>query len=144
MGEKPVLKDMSLEEAARIIRSDPYAEYLGIEFVLIEKGHAVSRMPLDSRHLNFMGLVHGGAIFSIADSTFGAAANSDGTRAVAIHVSIDYLAPPGDAAYLEADVQEDARAGRGGHYMMKVHSSEGELVAVCNGWAYHTSRSLGA
>lgn len=137
------MNDMSMEEAARTIRSDPYAEYLGIEFVLIEKGHAVSRMPLARRHLNFMGLVHGGAIFSIADATFGAAANSNGTKAMAIHVSIDYLAPTGDATYLEADVREDARAGRGGHYIMKVHNSEGGLVAVCNGWAYHTSRSLG-
>ena len=80
--------------------------------------------------------------FSPADVTFGAAANSDGTRAMAIHVSIDFLAPPGDTEYLEADVREDARAGRGGHYVMKITNDSGESIAVCNGWAYHTARSL--
>lgn len=136
------MKKHDVSKAAAVIRSDRYAGHLGIEFVLIEEGHAVSRMPLDERHLNFMGLVHGGAIFSLADSTFGAAANSGGTKAMAIHVSIDYLAAPGDTPYLEADVREDARAGRGGHYKMEVRNAVGEIVAVCNGWAYHTTRSL--
>lgn len=134
--------ESDIDKAARIIRSDPFAEYLGIEFILIEKGHALSRMELSDAHLNFMGLVHGGAIFSLADATFGAAANSDGHKAMAIHVSIDYLSPPGDSPYLEADVREDARAGRGGHYRMEVRNSSGDLVAVCNGWAYHTTRPL--
>lgn len=133
---------IGMDEATGIIRTDPYAAHLGIEFVLIEEGHAVSRMTLCEKHLNFMGLIHGGAIFSLADATFGAAANSNGTKAMAIHVSIDYLAPPGDTPYLEADVREDARAGKGGHYHMEVRSAAGEIVAVCNGWAYHTARPL--
>lgn len=136
------MSDMDMDEAAAIIRSDPFASWLGIEFVLIESGHAVSRMKLTGEHLNFMGLVHGGAIFALADATFGAAANSNGTMAMAIHVSIDFLAPPGGTEYLEADVREDARAGRGGHYVMKITNDSGELVAVCQGWAYHTARPL--
>jgi len=136
------LQHMGVEEAARLIRLDPFAGHLGIEFLLIEKGHAVSRMTLGKEHKNFMGMIHGGAIFSIADATFGAAANSGGTRSMAIHVSIDFLAPPGDTAYLEADVRETARAGRGGHYQMEVRNESGELVAVCHGWAYHTSVPL--
>lgn len=136
------MSEPEIESAAKKIRTDPFAEYLDIEFVLVEKGHAVSRMKLAEHHRNFMGLVHGGAIFSLADATFGAAANSEGTRAMAIHVSIDYLAPPGDTEYLQADVREDARAGRGGHYRMSVMNAGGDLVAVCNGWAYHTNKSL--
>lgn len=136
------MERMGLEEASRIIRQDPFASNLGIEFLLIEKGHAVARMTLSEVHKNFMGMVHGGAIFALADSTFGAAANSDGTRAMAIQVSIDFLAAPGETPYLEADVRETTRAGRGGHYEMKVSNEAGDLVAVCHGWAYHTSRPL--
>lgn len=136
------MSESEIQEAAEIIRSDPFASHLGIEFVLIESGHAVSRMSLSEEHLNFMGLVHGGAIFSLADATFGAAANSTGKMAMAIHVSIDYLAPPGDTPYLEADVRETARAGRGGHYKMEVRNASGEMIAVCHGWAYHTTRAL--
>jgi acyl-CoA thioesterase len=128
--------------AAEIIKKDPFAEYMDIEFVLIEPGHAVSRMELAEHHLNFMGLVHGGAIFSLADATFGAAANSGGKRAMAIHVSIDFLAPPGETDHLQADVRETSRAGRGGHYVMEVTNAGGDKVAVCHGWAYHTDRPL--
>ncbi len=134
--------EIDIETVQEIIRRDPFARNLGIEFELIEEGHAVSRMELKEEHLNFMGMVHGGAIFALADATFGAAANSFGTMAMAIHVSIDYLAPVGDTPYLEADVRETARAGRGGHYVMRVQNATGDLVAVCHGWAYHTSRSL--
>ena len=136
------MSETSIEQAAGIIRSDPFASCLGIEFLLIESGHAVARMTLRDEHLNFMGLVHGGAIFSLADVTFGAAANAGGTMAMAINVSIDYFAPAGDSPYLEADVMEDARAGRGGHYVMRVTTAAGETVAACHGWAYHTSRPL--
>lgn len=136
------MQHMGVDEAARFIRKDPFAANLGIEFILIEKGHAISRMTLGEEHKNFMGMIHGGAIFSLADATFGAAANSGGTRSMAIHVSIDYLAPPGDTNYLQADVRETARAGRGGHYQMEVRNDPGDLVAVCHGWAYHTSRPL--
>jgi len=129
------------KDSERIIRSDPFAKHMGIEFVLIEDGHAISRMKISDKHKNFMGLVHGGAIFSLADATFGAAANSSGTKAMAIHVSIDYLAPC-KSEYLEADVRLNTKAGKGGHYRMEVRGSSGELVAVCNGWAYHTSRPL--
>lgn len=141
-GDKASAEKIKLKDAAKIIRTDPFARHLGIEFLLIEKGHAVSRMKLGEEHKNFMGMVHGGAIFSLADATFGAAANSGGTMAMAIHVSIDYLAAPGDTPYLEADVRETSRAGRGGHYAMEVRNSSGELVADCHGWAYHTARHL--
>ncbi len=147
MGKTQRQKEGEMEEgkivrSAAIIENDPYAKHLGIEFTLIEEGHAKSRMELKPEHKNFMGMIHGGAIFSLADATFGAAANSYGKRAMAIHVSIDYLQAPGDTPYLEADVRETARAGRVRHYFMEVRNILGEAVAVCHGWAYHTDRDV--
>jgi len=133
---------MDTSELAGIIGNDKYARHLGVELVLVEKGHAVARMEISDEHVNFLGTVHGGAIFSVADVAFSAAANSEGKRSVAIHIAIDYLSAPGDTPYLEADVRETARAGRVGHYAMQVRGASGETVAVCHAWAYHTDKDI--
>jgi acyl-CoA thioesterase len=135
---------MDMSEFAELVRSDRYASHLGIELIKVEEGHAVTRMNVAESHTNFLGSVHGGAIFSLADVAFSAAANSCGRKTVAIHIAIDYLAPPGDTPYLEADVRETARAGRAGHYAMEIRNAAGDTVAVCHAWAYHTNRDFGA
>lgn len=125
-----------------IIKRDRFAALMGVEMLLVEDGHSIARMPLTDDHLNFLGLVHGGAIFSLADIAFGAAANSWGTRSMAIHITIDYLAAPGDTPYLQAEVSKTGRAGRACHYGMEVTNAAGEAIAVLSGWAYQTKKSL--
>jgi len=125
-----------------IIKRDRFAALMGVEMLLVEDGHSIARMPLTDDHLNFLGLVHGGAIFSLADIAFGAAANSWGTRSMAIHITIDYLAAPGDTPYLQAEVSKTGRAGRACHYGMEVTNAAGEVIAVLSGWAYQTKKSL--
>jgi acyl-CoA thioesterase len=124
------------------IKRDPFAERMGVEVLLVEEGRAVARMEISDSHRNFLGMVHGGAIFSLADVAFSAAANSWGTRAMAIHITIDYLAAPGDTPYLEAEVRKTGRAGRACHYGMQVRNSSGEVIAVLSGWAYQTKKDL--
>jgi len=129
-------------ELRRLIETDNFASHLGVELVLVEEGHSIARMNLDDRHLNFLGTVHGGAIFGLADVAFGAAANSHGNKCMAFHISIEFLGPHGDTPYLEAEVRAAGRAGRALHYEMEVHNSSGERVAILDGWAYSTRHSL--
>lgn len=128
-------------ETRELMNSDSFASLLGADLILVEEGHSVARMELGDQHRNFMGMVHGGAIFGLADVAFGAAANSHGNKCMAFHISIEYLGPPGDTPYLEAEVRESGRAGRAGHYTMEVRNAAGERIATLNGWAYSTSRS---
>lgn len=132
------MDDSTLE----IIKQDRFAAHMGVEMLLVEDGHSIARMRLTEDHLNFLGLVHGGAIFSLADIAFGAAANSWGTRSMAIHITIDYLAAPGDTPYLQAEVRKTGRAGRACHYGMEVTNALGEVIAVLSGWAYQTKKNL--
>lgn len=113
-----------------------------VELVRVEPGRAVARMQLDGRHRNFLGTVHGGATFAVADAAFGAAANSRGYRSMAFHISIEFLGPPGDSAWLEAEVRETGRAGRAGHFSMEVRTDTGETIAKLDGWSYQTRKPL--
>lgn len=125
-----------------IIGGDRYAEYLGAELSEIEPGRAKVRLKLRDDHLNFMGLIHGGVIFSLADVAFGAAANSFGSRAMALSVNIDFLSPVKTEDTLTAEVRLLTRAGKMGYYSMDVTDSSGMAIAQCRGWAYHTGKTL--
>ena len=55
---------------------DNYAEYLGLELVDAAQGKANAKMEVKPCHLNGVGIVHGGAIYSLAVWALAVAANS--------------------------------------------------------------------
>jgi acyl-CoA thioesterase len=142
MAEHGDIEALDPERISEIICADSFAEHMGAVVEEIRPGYARTRMDIDKRHLNFLNMVHGGALFALADITFGAAANSFGTKAMAVHVGIDYLAATGDSPYLIGEVELVGRAGKIGNYKMRITNPQGELIATCSGWAYHTGRSL--
>jgi acyl-CoA thioesterase len=130
------------EQTRRLIESDAYADNLGASLVDIGPGRAKVCLKVQPGHLNFMGMIHGGVIFSLADVAFGAAANSFGTRAMALSVGIDFLAAAPAAGELTAEVVLLKRAGKMGFYSMVVWDVEEKEIARCHGWAYHTGKPL--
>jgi acyl-CoA thioesterase len=52
---------------------NPFWALLGMELLEIKKGWAIVRLPIEEKLTNAIGLVHGGAIFSAADSAVGMA-----------------------------------------------------------------------
>src|SRR4030065_152780 len=99
------------EKTKELIALDPFANILGIEVLELKPGWARSALKLREDDLNFLGMVHGAAIFSLADAAFAAASNSFGTKAVALSISIDFMAAaePGDELF--AEVGRVCRAG---------------------------------
>jgi acyl-CoA thioesterase len=91
---------------------------------------------------NFMGMVHGGSTFAVADAAFSAASISSGEKAVAVHIAIDCLAAPGETPFLEAEAKLTSRAGRAGYYEIVVRRDVGDVITVCHGRVRYTSESL--
>lgn len=91
---------------------------------------------------NFFGTVHGGAIFSLIDQAFGAAANSHGTVAVAISVTVDYLRPASPDETLYAEAREVSRTRRISTYNIEVRNQEGQLKATCLAMAYRRDERI--
>ena len=139
---RAVLEHRVDDEVREIIAADAYAARIGAELRDIRPGWARVAMRLDEGHRNFMGMIHGGVMFSLADVAFGAAANSFGTRAMALSVGIDFLAAPEIDGEMTAEVELVTRAGRMGFYRMEVTDARGTVVARCHGWAYHTGKPL--
>jgi acyl-CoA thioesterase len=128
------------KETRALIDEDAFAASLGAEIIDIRPGWAKVGIKLNRNHLNFLGMVHGGVIFSLADVAFAAASNSFGSKAVALSVCIDFISAAEISDELTAEVGLVSRAGKTGYYEMKVHDSGGEIIAQCRGWVYHTGR----
>jgi acyl-CoA thioesterase len=82
--------------------------------------------------VNFQGFPHGGVIFTLADIAFGAACNSHGEPAVALSVTIDYLAAVAPDATLVAEAREVKQGRRAGFYEVSVTTEEGRTVAAAH------------
>ena len=119
-------------DVADRIRNDPWARTLGIEFVDVRRGACRLRLRLQAHMVNFQGFPHGGVIFTLADVAFGAACNSHGEPAVALSVTIDYLAAVTPEVTLVAEAREVKQGRRAGFYEVNVATEDGRAVAAAH------------
>jgi len=131
-----------LEEIARHIRRSPFARSLGIELQELKEGYAVATMEVREDMLNSQGNPHGGAIFTLADTAFGAASNSHGRKAVAMNFTISYISAVSTGTILRAEAREESLGHRIGFYRITVATEQGKLVASCQATVYRKSESL--
>jgi acyl-CoA thioesterase len=133
---------MDQDQIRQRISEDPYARFLGIELLELNPGHSKVAMTVGQHLLNFHGIPHGGVIFSLADAAFAAASNSHGQVAVALNVSISYLAAVPLGTRLYAEATEESMGGRTALYRLAVTMEDGTLVALAHGTVYRKRELL--
>lgn len=130
-----------MENSQLFSKNDLFAEHVGIELLDVSIGKAKAKLEITEKHLNSFKTVHGGAIFSLADFVFAVAANSYGTVAMAINVSISYLkAVTGGTLFAEAE--EVSLNPKLGTYSVYVTDERGELVATFQGMVYRKKEKI--
>lgn len=82
---------MNLDAVRAFFERDRFATESGITIVSAQPGEAVCRMTATEHHQNAGGAVQGGAIFTLADFAFAAAANCGGELTVSINNNISFL-----------------------------------------------------
>jgi acyl-CoA thioesterase len=125
----------------RFFRGDRHAAGAGVRLVDCGPGRAVARMTLRPAHLNGVGVAQGGAIFTLADFAFAVACNTHGPVALAIEVTISFLAAT-TRGTLTATAIEVARSARLSRVEVEVRDAAGTRVALFHGTAYVTRDSL--
>jgi acyl-CoA thioesterase len=110
----------------------------GIRLEEAREGYAKISLGVDATMLNSHGTVHGGVIFTLADTAFAYACNSRNEAAVAQHAAISFLTPGRAGERLVAEAVEQAVQGRTGVYTVTV-TAEGRVVAIFQG----LSRTIG-
>jgi acyl-CoA thioesterase len=124
-------------------KHDQFARRADIELLTVSHGHATAKMVLHPHHLNSLSSVQGGAIFTLADFTFAAAANSHGTVAVAINANITFM-KAATTGTLWAEAREVSKNFKIGTYEVSVKDDQGDLIAQFQGLAYRKKDKLAA
>lgn len=114
-----------------ILKDDYASEWMGIEVVALDEGHATIRMSLRQEMLNGFGMAHGGMIFAFGDTAFALACNpanpgpgDDGNITVAAGVDINFLKPAFRGQVLTAIANRRASTGRSGLYDIQIYAAD--------------------
>lgn len=114
-----------------ILKDDYASEWMGIEVLALDDGHATIRMTLRQEMLNGFGMAHGGMIFAFGDTAFALACNpanplpgEDSNITVAAGVDINFLKPAFRGQVLTAVANRRASTGRSGLYDIQIYAAD--------------------
>lgn len=122
------------ERVAQVMyQSDAASQLLGMKIEAVRLGYARLSMQVRDDMVNGHHTCHGGLIFSLADSAFAFACNSDNRRTVAAGAAIEFLRPgyAGDVLTAEAEVR--VAGEKTGIYDIAVRNQNGETIALFRG-----------
>lgn len=112
---------------------------LGVQMIDVSPGYASLELEVEEGILNAFNTVHGGAIFTLADTAFGIAGNTRG-MAVGLQASIHFLKPAFLGDKLVATAVEESLSRTTGVYNVRVENQKGELVALFRGVTYRKNQ----
>ncbi|MGP4031811.1 hotdog fold thioesterase [Pseudarthrobacter sp. 1C304] len=126
------MAELTISGLAHPILKDDYAsEWMGIEVVALDDGHATIRMTLRREMLNGFGMAHGGMIFAFGDTAFALACNQtnptpadENNITVASGVDINFLKPAFRGQVLTAVANRRASTGRSGLYDIQIYAAD--------------------
>jgi acyl-CoA thioesterase len=125
-------EDLAAAVAAAMWAEDSASASLGMRLVRVGEGTAVLEMPVRDDMVNGHGIVHGGFVFTLADSAFAFACNSRNQVTVAQGADIVFVAPAQRGDLLVAEARERASYGRNGIYDVTVRRGD-DLIAEFRG-----------
>jgi acyl-CoA thioesterase len=111
----------------------------GIVIEEARAGYARLRMTLRQDMLNGHRTVHGGMVFSLADTAFAYVCNGRNERTVAAQASIVFLDAAKEGEVLIAEGEEVSSVGRSGVTHVTVRTEDGRPIAEFTGY----SRTIG-
>jgi len=134
--------ELSRQVVTRMMETDLFSQWLGIEILEIREGYSKIKMKVRSEMMNGLGVVHGGIAFSLADSSFAFACNSRNNLSVALDTSINFLKPVHIDDELVAEAKEIHNGKSTGLYQITITNQRNHIVAVFKGTCFRTNKNL--
>jgi len=130
-----------MDKIRDFFKNDQFARHSGVELLDVSPGYAKARMNVQEFHLNGANMVHGGAIFTLADLAFAVASNSHGTLAVAINASIWYVRASSEGT-LFAEAKEVSINPKLATYSIDITNDQGDMIATFEGMVYRKKQAI--
>jgi acyl-CoA thioesterase len=124
------------------VKTEPFRRLMGMELIELADGRSVVEMDyVPDRMDNIYRRAHGGAVFALIDEAFETASQTAGTIAVALNVSVTYVASP-EAGRLRCEATRVTQTKKTATYDIKVTGPDGGVVALCQGLVYQTGKPI--
>ena len=117
----------------KMLSSDAASRSLGMVLQSVSPGTATLTMAIRKDMVNGHNIVHGGMVFSLADTAFACACKSHNSVNVAQTCTINFARPALLGDVLSATALEITRGRRSGVYDVRVENQDGKLVALFRG-----------
>jgi acyl-CoA thioesterase len=120
----------------------PYHDLIDLYIVELSPGEAVLEIPAQGEHLNPMGAIHGGLIFSLADAAMGFAIRTLNIVSVTAEANINFIQPVYKSDILTATGKVIKLGNNISVTQCEIKNKEGETIAVGRGTYYNTGEFL--
>ena len=127
---------------ATMLAKDNFSKWLGIDIDEYKEGYCRLHFTVRDEMLNGFGIVHGGVVFSAADSAFAFACNSHGRVSVALDVHISFIKSAAAGQVLTVEAKEIHTGNRTSFYDVTVLNEQNGMVAVFKGTAFRTDKQV--
>lgn len=114
----------------------------GIKITKVREGYAEGEIEITGKHLNMSKGIHGGCIFSLADSVAGSAVWSRGNKATTSNSNISFLRPTFGVKKLTAKAKEVKYGKNLLVYDVDVEDEKGTLVAKATVTYFNLGKKL--
>ena len=120
----------------RFYEDNTFVYYIHAKPVVDEDGQVILSLRVGEEHVNLHGILHGGVLMTLADTSMGAAAMMRNKKVVTMTLSMDFMhaVPLTTVIYARGKVLHD-----GAHTMTlecEVRDKEGKLYAKAHGTFY--------
>jgi len=132
---------VSLEDFTVFFEKDRFAKNAGIQLLEVSPGFARAQMRIGENHLNAVGVVQGGAMFTLADFAFAVASNSYGRVALAIQTEISFFKSV-TSGVLTAVAREISLHNKLATYLIDILDEKEERIAHFKGTVYRKNETI--
>ncbi|MCD8151824.1 MAG: PaaI family thioesterase [Clostridiales bacterium] len=124
-------------ELYKKLRQSGFIREVGFEAAEMENGYARCELVLQEKHFNPIGSVHGGVIFTMADTVGGAAAVSRGRAVTTVSGDIHFLRPAMNSKKLIGESQEVKTGKNMCVYNVMISDETGRQIAMATMTYYY-------
>ena len=117
------------------IKDNGFMSYNGLYIVEAKENYVKIGVDITEKSLNPFGIVHGGLIYTLADSAMGIALATTGKSGVTLNSTIDYLTPgKGKKLIADTEIVKDAKSIV--VFRVNIKDENDTLVSVASGTYY--------
>lgn len=113
-----------------LLSPNDFGKYIGVRFLDRGEGCCKARLDIRPEHMNPIGTVHGGCLFTLADATCGIAASSAGGICTTVNSNIQFLNATFYPQYLTAEAKPKKIGRKLRTFLVEVRDDKKTLVCT--------------